>query len=310
VGDNLEKLNDFELPDKVVDKIPVGLCKCKLIFDNENEVYDIKFIDVNDFMADIIGLEKYEIRNRTMTELFPQIQNSIFNWIKIFGEAAVYGEYKHIEQYVDIFNKYLTVGVVGSENDEFYMVMNDITDKRQYRKSIVEKDSEIAYINNEMRKKANLDNLTLAYNYQFIMKILKEETQESKDRGRKLSVALLDIDDFNEINRTYGFDIGDRILEKIGIALRNSIRKIDSLGRTGGDEFLLIMTNVDIDIAKIVIERVKTQILIDTKNFENLTITVSGAVAEYDGETYEEFYHNLRDKVFKAKSLGKNMIIF
>lgn len=305
----MEAENIFQLKEEILDQIPVGLCQCQLVM-NADDVEDIKFIWINQFMQEIIGFQKNEIGNKTLTELFPNVKASIFDWVKIFSEAAAYGGYKHIEQFVDMFGRYLSIDVSGLDNGKFYMVLNDITDKREFRRMLLEKDSEIAYINNEMRKKANLDTLTMAYNYQFIMKILKEESEYAKNKGRKLSAALLDIDDFTLINNENGIEIGDRVLEETGIALRNSVRKIDSIGRTGGDEFLLIMTNVDIDIAKIVIERIKMQMNIDIKSLENSKVTLSGAVLEYEDEHFEEFYQKLRDKLIKAKSLGKNMIIF
>ncbi|MBN2286644.1 MAG: GGDEF domain-containing protein [Tissierellales bacterium] len=304
----MEAENIFQLKEEILDQIPVGLCQCQLVM-NADDVEDIKFIWINQFMQEIIGFQKSEISNKTLTVLFPNVKASIFDWVKIFSEAA-FGGYKHIEQFVDMFGRYLSIDVSGLDDGKFYMVMNDITDKREFRRILLEKDSEIAYINNEMRKKANLDTLTMAYNYQFIMKILKEESEYAKNKGRRLSAALLDIDDFTLINNENGTEIGDRVLEETGIALRNSVRKIDSIGRTGGDEFLLIMTNVDIDIAKIVIERIKMQMNIDIKSLENLKVTLSGAVLEYEDEHFEEFYQKLRNKLIKAKSLGKNMIIF
>jgi diguanylate cyclase (GGDEF)-like protein len=142
------------------------------------------------------------------------------------------------------------------------------------------------------------------------MKLLKEEVETANMESKKLTVALLDIDGFTEINRNHGTEVGDMVLEETAEALKNCMRKIDSLARTGGDEFLLLLTNVDIDIAKIVIERMKTQLDLDVSALESESITLSGAVLEYEGEGCEDFYHKIRDKLCKAKSLGYNTIIF
>lgn len=304
---NMELMN---LPQAVIDVLPVGIAKCGLVLDDDSNIEDIRILNANKSIKEITGYNNYELYNRTMKELFPSIRESVYDWVKILGEASLYIGTKHVEQYMDMFDKYLSIDVVSIEENSFYLVMDDITDKKEFTRNILEKDNEINYINEELRKKANLDSMTLAYNYQFIMKLLKEEVDNANKESKKFTVALLDIDGFTEINRNHGSEIGDLVLEETSVALKNSMRKIDSLARTGGDEFLLLLTNVDINIAKIVIERMRTQLDLDVKVLEGENITLSGAVLEYEGGGYEEFYHKLRDKLAKAKSLGYNTIIF
>lgn len=305
--DNTEMLS---LPQAVIDVLPIGIAQCGLVLDDDSNIKDIRILKANKGIKEITGYNNYELYNKTMKELFPSLRESVYDWIKILGEAALYVGTKHIEQYMNMFDKYLSIDVVSVKEDGFYLVMDDITDKKEFSRNILEKDSEISYINEELRKKANLDSMTRAYNYQFIMKLLKEEADAANKESKKFTVALLDIDGFTEINRKHGIEIGDRVLEEISEALKNSMRKIDSLARTGGDEFLLLLTNVDINIAKIVIERMRTQLDLDVRAIEGENITLSGAVLEYEGGGCEVFYHKLRDKLTKAKSLGHNTIIF
>lgn len=307
--DNIELLN---LPKAVIDVLPIGIAECCLVMDDYSNIIDIKILKANKSIKEITGYNNYELCNKTIQDFFPGIRESIYDWTKILGDAAApsYMGKRHMEQYLDIFDKYLSIDVVSSEDNTFYLVMEDITDKKEFNRSILEKVSEIDYINEELRKKANLDNMTLAYNYQFIMKLLREEAIAANKESKKFTVAILDIDGFNEINKNYGIGTGDKVLEKTAEALKNSMRKIDSLARTGGDEFLLLLTNVDIDIAKIVIERIRTQLDVDVKVLDGEKITLSGAVLEYEGGSFEDFYHKLRGKLKKAKSLGYDTIIF
>jgi diguanylate cyclase (GGDEF)-like protein len=298
------------LPQAVIDVLPVGIAECGLVMDDNSNIKDIRILRANKSIKEITGYNNYELYNKTMKELFPSISESVYDWIKILGDAALCAGTKHMEQYMNMFDKYLSIDVVSIEENGFHLVMEDITDKKECTRNILEKDSEINYINEELRKKANLDSMTLAYNYQFIMKLLKEEAVIANKESKKFTVALLDIDGFTEINRKHGIEVGDLVLEETSEALKNSMRKIDSLARTGGDEFLLLLTNVDINIAKIVIERMRTQLDLDVKALEDDKITLSGAVLEYEGGGCEEFYHKLRDKLAKAKTLGYNTIIF
>jgi|LGOV01.1.fsa_nt_gb diguanylate cyclase (GGDEF)-like protein/PAS domain S-box-containing protein len=304
---NTELLN---LPQAVIDVLPLGIAQCGLVLDDNSNIKDIRILKANKSIREITGYNNYELANKTMKELFPAIRESVYDWIKILGEASLYIGTKHIEQYMDVFDKYLSVDVVSIKENGFYLVMEDITDKKECSRNILEKVTEINYINEELRKKANLDNMTLAYNYQFIMKLLKEEVETANKESKKFTVALLDIDRFTEINRNHGIEVGDKVLEETSEALKNSMRKIDSLARTGGDEFLLLLTNVDINIAKIVIERMKTQLNLDVRILKGESITLSGAVLEYEDGGCEDFYHELRAKLDKAKSLGYNTIIF
>ncbi len=300
----------INIDESIIDIIPVGIIKGQFEFEKSETPADFKVFYANRYMESLSGFKKSDIEGKMLKELYPNSVGSMGDLIKMIGDAVKEKEHRHVNQYVEIFNKHLGMDIIGQEDGSFYLILNDNTERLQHRRAIMEKESEIDYVNSELRKKANMDIMTSTYNYQFILKLLKEEIDSAKNLNTKLSVALLDIDGFTVINRKYGTDIGNTVLIETAALLRNCIRKIDYLGRTGADEFMLILTNVDMDIAKIIINRIQTQMFLNLQNAEDLEVTISGAVIEYSGENNEEFYYKIREKLNSAKNMGKNMIVF
>ncbi len=289
--------------------IPLAVIKCKLVTSSDGYIKDFIFIEANYCTEKITGIENKILINKSAVQLFPELKKSLFDWIKIFGEAAITYDDKMVEQYFEVFNKYLKIHVFSYEEGYFYLFIIDQTEKREIKKSILERDRQIEYLQNELKNKAIIDNLTNVYNHQFIIDNIKNEIDSFHENDTEFTMVLLDIDDFKKINNKYGKKQGDRVLKQIASAVSASIRKIDIVGRYGCDEFAVVLTNVDIDIAKIIVERIKNDINRLVDDLPGKKVTVSGAVLEYGGETIEEYIKNIEQKILKAKSLGQNIIM-
>ncbi len=302
----MEKL--FKQRRELFDKLPLALAKCR-VYIEDGEVQDFIIEDLNETLKEISGKESYEITNRRFTEVFPDIKKSLFDWVKIFTEVAYTQKEKTIEQYFEIFEKYLKINVVSIEKESFYLIMEDISLKKEFNDLLMEKQLEIEYLEKELRNKAKKDSLIDVYNQQVMIKKLKFKMNNYNENGEELICAILNIDEFEKINYQYTIEFSDTILKEVGEVLKKSIRKIDVLGRIGNDEFLIIMPNISIDIAKIVINKIKSQIRMDIKSLPRGELTLSGGAIEYEGETLEEYYKKLRELVKKAKKRGKDTIL-
>jgi len=104
-------------------------------------------------------------------------------------------------------------------------------------------------------------------------------------------------------------ETGDIVLQDIAHILSISARKIDVVGRYGNDKFIMILNNVELDIAKIIIEKVKMEFNRYDLNINKSNIYVSGAVVEYRGESLEEFIEKAEKLLSKAQSMGKGKIL-
>lgn len=122
---------------------------------------------------------------------------------------------------------------------------------------------------------------------------------------------MIDIDFFKQINDTHGHLAGDFILEKLSDLLRDTIREMDLIGRFGGEEFMILLPDTDLECAEIVASKILENVAKGTFNYENLTlnITVSIGVAQYkDPEKIDEFVNRVDMALYNAKESGRNCV--
>jgi diguanylate cyclase len=129
---------------------------------------------------------------------------------------------------------------------------------------------------------ANLDPLTDLFNRRSLERALEDFFTLCKQSKMSFSLVLIDLDDFKYVNDKYGHHVGDLVLAKVAKVLRTSMRAKDIVGRWGGDEFVAIMPNTDLENAKKVIERIKSkiekiEILAEGKRFK---VSISAGVVQ------------------------------
>ena len=195
------------------------------------------------------------------------------------------------------------------KDDTFYLTIQDLTLKREVRRVILEKDRQIKHLESEIRSRASIEPLTNLYNFQFITDCIKHSIQGYKEEGTKFCLFLIDIDDFKEFNLKYGLETGDMVLQDVAHILSLTARKIDVVGRYGNDKFIIILNNVELDIAKIIIERIKMELGRYDLNISKKSFNVSGAIVEYRGESLEGLIEKAEELLRKAQTIGKGIIL-
>lgn len=284
-----------------------GIIQSKIVKDDLGKV-DIVAIYANKQSELITGKPVSEILNRKMKDVFPQIEKSLFDWPTILSEAAMTSDHKTIEQYVAGFEKYVKFTVFGFEDDTFYTAIQDMTEKRTMKKLMLEKDRVIRHLESEVKSQANIDTLTKLYNFQFMNESIKNSIASYNEESISFCLLVLDIDDFKKLNKIYGMSEGDKIIQKVAYILSSNSRKIDVVGRYGNDKFMIILNNVDIDIAKVLTERIKKEIK-DYGELMDNQLSVCGSIVEYHGETIEDFIGKSETLIAKAQSMGKGIIL-
>lgn len=277
--------------------------KCKMI-QEESGKFDVVSLLANKNLERITNKTMEELINRRMTEVFPALRDSIFDWPKILCEAAMTSDHTVIEQYINAFDKFVRFNIFGYKDDIFYLTIQDLTEQRATRRLFLEKDRQIKHLENEVKSRASIEPLTKLYNFQFVTDCIRQSIQSYKEESTKFCLFLVDIDDFKKINLKLGLDTGDRVLQDIARILSMAARKIDVVGRYGNDKFIMILNNTEIDIAKIIVERIKMEL-----ERYHLSIKASGALVEYRGETLEEFVEKAERLMEKAQSMGGDTIL-
>lgn len=166
----------------------------------------------------------------------------------------------------------------------------------------------------EILKHATLDALTGFYNRRQLEERIKQEVSSAKRQKRNLCAIMTDIDFFKNVNDTYGHAAGDLVLKTVSRVIKNQLRDYDVAGRYGGEEFVILLPFTRLEEAQMVAERLRKAV--ETKKIEisklcpdkeNINVTISLGVAQYNGE--KDFIENADKALYKAKESGRNKVI-
>ena len=165
----------------------------------------------------------------------------------------------------------------------------------------------------ELRDIATHDGLTGLYNHKFFYTLLEDEIARASRYTNRLSLLLIDIDFFKKVNDTYGHRSGDMILSSLSKRLMNRVRATDSVCRYGGEEMTIILSETDIQTAKVIAEDIRS--LIEKEPFEiedgePINITVSIGVSTYSEEVKEAsaLVSGADTALYEAKESGRNRV--
>lgn len=165
------------------------------------------------------------------------------------------------------------------------------------------------------------DSMTSLYNRKHIEDLMFRETMKSKRSQEPLSICIIDIDDFKNINEVYGHSFGDNILKSLAYLIQEALRTSDLIGRWGGEKFIVALPNTNAIGAKLVIDRLSERLIeiSDTiaKAFGKeiqakgpFKTTISCGISElHKDATYEKLIKNTEDALLLAKKKGKNQTV-
>ncbi len=161
-----------------------------------------------------------------------------------------------------------------------------------------------------------IDSLTKLYNRRYLDSHLKNLVDDSLNKGAVLSLMTIDIDHFKDVNDRpgWGHSIGDEVLKQVAERIQNNIRTTDLATRPGGEEFIVVMPNTDIQTAAAIAERIRGAVesvpfRISADPF-SVTCTISIGVSNIaPGSTPEDIMKRSDEALYKAKSSGRNRVV-
>ena len=159
------------------------------------------------------------------------------------------------------------------------------------------------------------DALTGLHNRRYMESHLSTLADQASSRAKPLSLMILDIDYFKSINDTYGHDAGDDVLREFAVRIRKSIRGIDLACRYGGEEFVIVMPETDVQVAGLIAERLRRSIASETfavnKATKRIDVTISIGLATLDrkDEPVADVLKRADTALYRAKNDGRNRVV-
>ncbi|MGE4496815.1 MAG: diguanylate cyclase [Deferribacterales bacterium] len=180
---------------------------------------------------------------------------------------------------------------------------------------LTEYKKEVAQLNENIRKyrqETITDHLTGLNNRKYMDIKLAEEIVRFGRHGQPFCILLMDIDNFKKINDVYGHIVGDQVIKHLGGVVKAHVRKSDFSFRYGGEEFLVLLLNTDIENAVRIAEQIRSKV--ETTNFtlkdKTFVITVTIGVAQYmEGESVESLLERADKNLYNGKRFGKNRVV-
>jgi two-component system, cell cycle response regulator len=179
-------------------------------------------------------------------------------------------------------------------------------------KRIVDLQSDLLRAREELRDRANKDLLTMLPNRSAIGTLLDQELARCHREERTVGIILLDIDHFKKINDTYGHFTGDAVLREAAARLRGNIRTYDQVGRYGGEEFLVVCPNCDLEQATHQAERMRQQLCSTPMLVDGIEMNVSASfgvtISDGSDRSPETFLRIADEALYRSKANGRNCV--
>lgn len=261
---------------------------------------------INPAFTDITGYEEAEIIGQNASILSAGKQDKQF-YQKMYAalelQGSWQGEIQNRKKNGELYVQWQTIVALKNELgdiDEYLAIFTDITQKK-------EAEDEIKY-------RANYDQLTGLPNRTLLNELLKQELQHCRRESQQSAVMFLDLDHFKRINDTLGHAVGDVLLQKVSQILQATVRESDVVARLGGDEFIVILSDIkNITDVSTVSEKIVAalDVPLQINNHEVRTCTSIGiAVFPDDGLEEGELLSHADMAMYKAKEAGRGQYRF
>lgn len=170
-----------------------------------------------------------------------------------------------------------------------------------------------AQLHTEVQKLAITDALTSLYNRRGLFELGEREIERAHRFDRPLTAIMGDIDYFKQVNDTFGHAVGDEVLKLVALALTNSVRKVDIIGRYGGDEFVILLPEIDLDGGMIVAERLRERVksTVFKTQIARVAVSISLGIAGLTDEMQDlkSLLEKADQALYQAKTGGRDRSI-
>ena len=237
---------------------------------------DSHFFEI-DALSDIIQ------NDNKVLDLGEVVRDREFNTIKDSKELKVYQSVKK-----PIYNSEdEIVGLVG--------VSTDIT--------------EMYLLKEQLKTQVFIDDMTSLHNRKSYTENIDKLLSQHKRYQTPFSCIMYDVDDFKQVNDIYGHKVGDKLLVEMSHLVKNLTRETDYVFRIGGEEFIVLLTETEINQAQFLAEKIRLSVEEKLKIIQEKKFTISLGVTEVkDGDTEDSIFKRVDSLLYKSKNSGKNVV--
>ncbi|EDZ63345.1 diguanylate cyclase (GGDEF domain) with PAS/PAC sensor [Sulfurimonas gotlandica GD1] len=254
-------------------------------------------IDVSTLFCEFFGYEKNELIGKNPSVLKSgKLPDLIYKelWNTITNNKSWTGEVENVTSSGE--SRWVQSRITPILDDdgvlmEFNAVYQDITNKKLL---------EVLYVT---------DPLTQIYNRTYFDELMTSIALHQRKADTNFIILITDIDHFKSINDTYGHQVGDEALKDVARVIKDSLRENDVVARWGGEEFVIMLKNTELDEAQMIAEKLRANIE-KTKIQNVIDITTSiGLTKYYVGEDTNLTFKRADNALYKAKESGRNMVV-
>jgi len=277
----------------------------------------------NGFMENHSGLLPREVKDKELFPLFDEIPEE---WFRRKAESVFLLKNKAFtiwEQrpYLFKFQNYRPITGAADymyQNTTFIPLMSatgvvthlclivyDVTDNASHKKDLVQANKELAIL-------SQTDGLTQLFNRTHWENCLVAEYKRWVRSKNPSCLVMIDIDNFKDVNDTYGHVVGDEVIRHISKLIRHHVRETDVSGRYGGEEFAILLADTALENGKVFAERLREEVAESTVKYNDIDLkyTVSMGIAEIESsiDSYETWIKYADTALYQSKKDGKNKV--
>ena len=240
--------------------------------------------------------------------------NSSIGVLQLINKKSENGQYiaytEQDKEFISLSSYLITQSILNTKNSiEKLELLN-----KELEKKVIERTKKLKDTQKKLIEQANRDPMTNLYNRRYFNEIIKSLLLIAKRTSQLFSLIIIDIDDFKNVNDTYGHSVGDRVINDLADIFRNTVRNSDISVRFGGEEFVIILPNTHLKEAEIIAKKLKDIVENNTiilKDGSRIKFTISLGVSQIqqDDESVETVLHKADEALYQAKNSGKNTIV-
>jgi diguanylate cyclase (GGDEF)-like protein/PAS domain S-box-containing protein len=242
-------------------------------------------------------------------------------WDTIKAGKTWRGEFLNKKKNGDL---YWELAIISSVKDEdgkilnYIGVKNNITKRKQAELKLQKanemlkiKIDTITALQRQLKEQAIRDPLSTLHNRRFLLERIDDDFEMTRRNGQSLSIVMIDIDHFKNINDTHGHLAGDTVITELAKLLRKGIRRTDLICRYGGDEFLIVLFDCDAARALKVIENIRKMLYSSSIAYKDtrIKVSLSAGISTYpsDGNTFKKVSARADGALYFSKNNGRNL---